>query len=157
MSSDYNAYIGVYLKLERTQINTAKIRHECSKCGIVYTNGAKFCGNCGAEVVDKQYSETCNIKTYAGLRRLYPALEEYPMCDKFYTPEYLCDDTHFICKPDCGGGINFGENTMWKSFVSSDIQKHIDKFRLEYEPQLNLLDSLGIKYEIEYGVLGYWS
>jgi hypothetical protein len=156
MSSDYNAYIGVYLKLERTQINTAKIRHECSKCGIVYTNGAKFCGNCGAEVVDKQYSETCTIKSYSHLGRLYPALEEYPMCDKFYTPEYLCDDTHFICKPD-GGGDSYCESTTWKSITPMKISLSLEEFKLEYSTELSLLDSLGIKYELEYGFLGYWS
>ena len=159
MGSDYSVYVGPYLKLERTQINESKTRRICSKCNTVYKNDAKFCSKDGSEIVEEQYSESVDIKSYRWLSDLYDELEDYPMCDAFYTPEYLHDNTHFVCKPNSSTkiGVRIDENGGFKSITPELIEKSLTTFKSEYDKELEVFDSLGIKYEIEFGILGYWS
>lgn len=156
MGMDYSAYVGPYLKMERTQINEKKTRQVCSKCGTVYKNDAKFCSKDGSEIVKELYSESCDIRSYFQLCQLYDEMQTSKMYDAFDTPEYLMDKTHFVCKPNTSIGIDISEESIFRPITSDMIDTFIKKFKSEYTEELSILDSLGIKYTIEFGILGYW-
>lgn len=158
MSSNYRAYVGPYLKIQRIQVDQTATRRECSKCGTVYTNGSNFCSKDGAEVVQKVFTSTSMVNSYYGLFNQYPDLAKSDMCDAFYTPEYLHNDTYFICKPNNRNlGFDVSDKSMWIDMTPEVIKLCVDNFKSKYALELQKLSDLGINYEIVFGILGYWS
>ncbi len=151
MGCEYQVHVGVYVQIDEKNIGSILATEEVTGCPKCFnkTNDA-FCSKCGAEVVTRE------IETQ---EKIHPADMEDEFDYRLYTiNEHFAGHLWVANDRNDNSRCLCGEDAVMNLSVVN-IEDIIDQFREDYSECIAVFDRIygENNYQVNYGVIGYWS